>query len=127
MRILIASLLLVCSINIFAKGNQAVQQEVLTPLQIGKMFIDENSKGLFNIVIKEEKISTCVDEYIKKQNKSYAKMAQDNLYNLIHNFDNILSKIYGKKGIPDDMPYEEKLELLANVQCEAYYKMGVLK
>lgn len=126
MRILIASLLLVCSINIFAKGTQ-VAQEVLTPIQIGKMFINDNSKGLFNIVLKEEKISNCVDEYIKKQNRSYAKMAQDNLYNLIHNFDNILSKIYGKKVIPDDMPYEEKLELLANVQCEAYYKMGVLK
>lgn len=126
MRILIASLLLVCSINIFAKGNQ-VTQEVLTPVQIGKMFIVDNSKGLFNIVLKEEKISQCVTDYIRKQNKTYAKMAQDNLYNLIHNFDAILSKIYGKKEIPDNMPYEDKLELLAKVQCEAYYKMGVIK
>lgn len=125
MRILIASLFLVCSINIFANGTQ-VTQEVLTPIQIGKMFID-NSKELFNIVLKEEKVSACVDEYIKKQNKSYARIAQDNLYNLIHNFDNILSKIYGKKIIPNNMPYEEKLELLANVQCEAYYKLGVIK
>lgn len=126
MRILVASLLLVCSINIFAKGTQ-VTYEVLTPIQIGKMFIDDNIKGLFNIVLKEEKIASCVVEYVKKQNKSYAKMVQDNLYNLIHNFDSILSKIYGKKAVQDDMSYEEKLELLANVQCEAYYKMGVIK
>lgn len=126
MRILIASLLLVCSINVFAKSSQVVQ-EMLTPIQIGKMFIDDNNKMLFNIIQKEEKVLQCIDEYIKKQNKSYAKMAQENLYNLIHNFDAILSKIYGKKEIPDDMPYEEKLELLAKVQCEAYYKLGVLK
>lgn len=126
MRILIASLLLVCSINIFAKGT-AVIQEMFTPIQIGKMSADDNSKALFNVVQKEEKVLQCVEEYIKKQNKSYAKMAQGNLYNLIHNFDAILLKIYGKKEIPDDMPYEEKLELLAKVQCDAYYKLGVLK
>jgi hypothetical protein len=77
--------------------------------------------------VKEEKVSKCIEEYIKKQSKSYSKIAQANLYDLINNFDNIIAKIYGKKGLPDDIPYAEKIELLAKIQCEAYYKMGVLK
>lgn len=76
---------------------------------------------------KEEKITLCMEEYVRKQSKSYAKIAQSNLYNLLSNFDSIVAKIYGKKGLPDNIPYAEKIELLARVQCEAYYKMGVLK
>ena len=110
MRRLLLPLLLFCSLSVFA---------------------DEPDNYVDPIVptdtVKEEKISKCVDEYIKKQSKSYSKIAQANLYALIHDFDSIVAKIYGKKGLPDDIPYAEKIELLAKVQCDAYYKMGVLK
>lgn len=76
---------------------------------------------------KELKISGCIKDYIKKQSRSYAKIAQENLYNLIHNFDDVLVKIYGKKPSYDDITHQEKIELLAKIQCEAYYKMGILK
>jgi hypothetical protein len=87
----------------------------------------QNTEALVDLIDKEEKVSACMQEYTKKQSKSYSKIAQDNLYGLIRNFDGIVAKIYGKKGLPDDIPYEEKIELLARVQCDAYYKMGILK
>ena len=83
--------------------------------------------GLLDLVEQEEKISICVSEYIKKQSKSYAKMAQHNLYDLIHNFDKIASKIYGKKHDSNDISYEDKIEILARIQCDIYYSINVLK
>lgn len=82
---------------------------------------------LADLIDKEVKVSACVDAYVETQSKTYAKKVQDNLYNLIHNFDNIVSKINGKKTSLDNVPYVEKLEALAKVQCEAYYAIGVLK
>ena len=120
-------LLLVCSLNVLAKGNDAAEP-VITSAQISGMLDDkQNTAALVDLIDKEEKVSVCMQEYIKKQSKSYSKIAQDNLYGLIHNFDSIIAKIYGKKGLPDDISYEEKIELLARVQCDAYYKMGILK
>ena len=110
-----------------AKGNDAAEP-VITSAQISGMLDDkQNTAALVDLIDKEEKVSVCMQEYIKKQSKSYSKIAQDNLYGLIHNFDSIIAKIYGKKGLPDDISYEEKIELLARVQCDAYYKMGILK
>jgi len=77
-------------------------------------------------IIKQEKISACMLDYINKQSKSYSKIAQENLYNLMQNFDGIISYLYGK-NVPDNISYANKLEILASVQCELYYKMGVLK
>jgi hypothetical protein len=106
--------LLFCSLQVFAQTDSDGQNVHIAPDTI--VASD-----------KEEKIALCMREYIKKQSKSYAKIAQSNLYDLLNNFDNIVAKIYGKKSLPDDILYAEKIELLARVQCEAYYKMGVLK
>ncbi len=111
-------------------SNKIPEQEtVMSSLQIHGLFSEYNisTDGIFDIIDKEEKVSACTLDYIKKQSKSYLRAAQGNLFDLLHNFDNIVSKIYGKKGLPDNIPYEEKVELLAKVQCEAYYKIGVLK
>ena len=78
-------------------------------------------------LIKEAKIATCIEEYIKKQSTSYTKIVQNNLYDLIHNFNNVVSKIYGKKKLIDETPYEDKIAALAASQCETYYNLGVLK
>ena len=128
MKRIVFSLLLICSLNSFAREH--ISEPTITVLEIGKIFNTSYKPDigtLVDYIDKEEKVSMCMEEYIKKQSKSYAKIAQENLYGLIHNFDGILSKIYGKKGVPDDIPYEEKVELLARVQCEAYYKIGALK
>ena len=109
MRNLFLLLLVVCSLSCFADEPD----NYITPI------IVDNSKV--------EKISKCVDEYIKKQSKSYSKIAQDNLYSLIHNFDSIIANIYGTKVITTYVPYEEKIKALALTQCEAYYNMGTLK
>jgi hypothetical protein len=131
MRRIILSLLLLFSSALFAKGNDILNDAiVITPLQINQFFNEESASDILilsDIIDKEEKVSSCVQEYVKKQSKSYTKIAQGNLYDLIHNFDSILSRIHGKKGLPNDTPYKEKLDALAQVQCEAYYKMGILK
>ena len=127
MRIIVFSLLILCSINIFARGSD---HESVIPIQISRIFDEENSISVTNLldyIDKEEKIDKCVVEYIDKQSKSYTKIVKNNLYDLIHNFDRIVSKIYGKKSVADEIPYDEKVEALAKDQCEAYYKLGVLK
>jgi len=131
MRKIILSLLLFSSSTLFAKGSDVLSEaKVVTPLQINQSYEKEYTLEILilsGILDKEEKISTCVQDYIKKQSKSYTKIAQGNLYDLIHNFNNTLSKIYGKKEKPSDISYEEKVETLAQIQCEAYYTMGILK
>jgi hypothetical protein len=77
--------------------------------------------------VKEAKIAECMEIYINLQSKSYTKIVQNNLYDLIHNFNSIVSKIYGKKKLIDETPYEDKIGALAKSQCEAYYVLGVLK
>lgn len=85
------------------------------------------SAELLEISNRETKVSNCSVAYIKKQTGSYTKMAQANLYDLMHNFDRVISRIYSNSNIPDIIPYAEKIEVLARVQCETYYDMGVLK
>jgi len=128
---IIFSLLLVFSSSIFAKGNDLPSTDQdLTPVQVSRIFDEQNVisvEGLSDLVDREDKVNACIDSYIKKQSRSYARIVQNNLYDLIHNFDRITSKIYGKKPEMDEISYDEKLEALARVQCEAYYNMGVLK
>jgi hypothetical protein len=125
MRRIIFSLLLVCPSCFAADGLSANQ--TVTPLQINQMPEQPVSESTPVITEKEEKISSCMSEYVQKQSKSYAKIVQNNLYDLINNFDRITSRIYGKKQAADNVPYENKIEALARVQCEAYYTMGALK
>lgn len=75
----------------------------------------------------EDKLKVCIDNYIKKQSKSYSKIVQHNLYDLMHNLDKITNKIYGKKPPADSISFEEKIEALAKVQCDIYNSMGILK
>lgn len=125
MRRIVFSLLLFFSLNLLAKDVDLPPEiEVLRSFE--EQFVID-IKILPDLVDKEEKIARCIDDYIKKQSKSYAKIVQNNLYDLIHNFDRIASKIYGKKHLADEMSYEDKIGALAIVQCEAYYTLGVLK
>lgn len=117
---------------LFLVPTTLLAEDVVSPAAVVvlQMFEEQNKLDIDTIpdlVDKDVKVTKCIDEYIKKQSKSYAKIVQNNLYDLIHNFDRIASKIYGKKQPADEMSYDEKLEALAIVQCEAYYKLGVLK
>lgn len=130
MRRIIFSLLLICSTGALANIRDEITQMDVSPLEVSQMFDEQNSiilAELPDLLDQQEKVDRCMDAYVKKQSKSYAKIAQNNLYDLIHNFDRIVSKINGKTPGMDDIPYEEKVEALARIQCEAYYTMGVLK
>lgn len=130
MRRIIFSLLLICSFSVHAKADDYVDEIGIPPLVVSQIYDEQNSLGmadLVDLVDKEEKIGICTQDYVKKQSRSYAKIVQNNLYDLIHNFDRVASKIYGKKPEVDEISYDAKLEVLARVQCEAYYSMGVLK
>jgi hypothetical protein len=134
MRRLLFSILLICSSNIFAKDeviSTAVEPDI-SVLQVSQLF--DSSKKLDKItkytdlVAKEEKITICIAKYVEDQSKSWAKIPQNDLYDLLNNFGKIVSRIEGKKVANDnDVSYDEKLEALANVQCEAYYALGVLR
>ena len=131
MRRIVFSLLLACSLNGLAKGVDPLPESpVITEVMVSQFFDEQflpDIKDLVDFVEREEKIAGCVEEYVKKQSKSYSKIAQHNLYDLIHNFDRIASKIYGKKPLADEISYEDKVEALGRVQCEAYHALGVLK
>ena len=76
----------------------------------------------------DNKIAECVKNYILKQSKSYATITQDNLYNLLNNFKGVVDKLTGNShNKRDDTSRMYKIELLAQVQCETYYKMGILR
>ena len=118
MRRIIFSLLVLLSLNSYAEEVELPLEESLDPVEIVQPV---------EIVEKENKIGYCVHDYVKKQSRSYAKIAQGNLYDLIHNFNKIAKKVYGKKPAEDNIAHDEKLEALAKIQCAAYYEIGVLK
>ena len=75
-----------------------------------------------------EKFEKCVDGYVKKQSHSYAKAAQSNLYDLVHNFDQVLSKLSNKKiDSKSTVTKEERILALAQIQCNTYHRMGLLE
>lgn len=131
MRKIIFSLLLICSISANANiRDDIAAMPIMSPVEINRIFDQHQTisiVGLPDYIDREEKVGRCMVDYIEKQSKSYARIVKNNLYDLIHNFDRITSEIYGKKPPMDETPYEEKIEALARVQCEAYYAMGVLK
>lgn len=129
MRFLVFSLLFACSLS-FAKGSDIPPGQNLTAIQVSKLYSEQqipNITTMVDVEDRENKVSVCVTNYIEKQSKSYAKVVKNNLYDLIRNFDRIASQLYGKRVLADDTPYQEKIEALAKVQCEAYYTMGMLK
>jgi hypothetical protein len=128
MRSIVSVLLVFISLNVFGKGSELPIE--ISSLEVGRIFDEQfllDKKLLPDFIDREEKVGKCVEDYIKKQSRSYSKIVQNNLYDLIHNFDRITSKIYGKKQPADEIPYEEKVEALAKVQCEAYYAVNALK
>lgn len=115
MKRILFSLLFICSSSVFANSD--------IPVEVAQDPVAE----VVDTSVKDAKIATCVVEYVKKQSKSYSRLAQENLYDLIHNFDRIVSKVYGKTPKQNDTSMEYKIMALAKVQCELYYAMGVLK
>lgn len=129
MKALIFSLLLISSLNVSARGIDFPEESGITSVQVSQLYdttaiVDTN---IVDLVAKGEKVDACIAEYVVKRDKSYDKITQSTLYDLIHNFGKITSRVYGKKPQADDIPFEEKIEALARVQCEAYYALGVLK
>ncbi len=130
MRKIIFSLLLTFSLSVQSQTVDLPKEVEITTIQVNQLFESKakiDVSKIQDLVDKEEKVGICIVEYKEKQGKSYAKITQQTLYDLIHNFGNIVSKMYGKKSGKDNISYEEKIEALAKVQCEAYYAMGVLK
>ena len=130
MRKVLLSILIFYSLNISAKDINTYPDADISPLHISQLFDEKiilNISNFQDLVIKEEKINVCMFAYIAKQKKSFAKLTQNNLYDLINSFDRIISKIYGKKIDIDNISYEEKIEALARVQCETYFHMNILK
>ncbi len=128
MKALIFSLLPI-SLYVSARSVDFPADPGVTSVQVSQMFdktaiVDSN---IVDLVAKEEKVDSCISEYVIKRDKSYDKITQSTLYDLIHNFGKITSRVYGKKPQGVDVPFEEKIEALARVQCEAYYALGVLK
>ena len=134
MKSIILSLLLALSSNLYARTQDPFigpeYDPPITSIDVSRAFdLDYNVeiKTLVDLVDREAKVGVCVQTYVEKQRNSYARVVQENLYDLIHNFEKISSKIQGKKPGADPISYDEKISSLARVQCESYYKMGVLK
>lgn len=130
MRKVLLSILIFYSLNISAKDINAYPAADILPLPVYQLFDDTiilNIPNSQDLAIKEDKINRCISTYIEKQTKSYSKITQNNLYDLINSFDRIISKIYGKKSDVDNTPYSEKIEALARSQCETYFYMDILK
>jgi hypothetical protein len=132
-RLTFSIILLILSSNVFAKDEvvpTAVEPDI-SVLQVSQLFDDTNKLGKItkypDLVAKEEKIIICIAKYKEDQTKSWARIPQNDLYDLLNNFGKIAERIQGKKVTGDDIPYDEKLDALANVQCEAYYALGVLR
>ena len=122
--------LIFCSSSLSAKGNDLTLNQIITPLELNKAFnatYTVKASDLVDFVDREDKVLLCVQTYIQKQSKSYSKIVQENLFNLMHDFTNVVNSMYGKKSTQDIIPYGEKIEILAKIQCEAYYKMDMLK
>lgn len=132
MRFVIFSIVLTCSCNLFARSIDFFPEPLpnMSPLEVNQLFDTTNVVELSNLidyVEQEELVNECVVDYVSKHVKSYSKLVQNNLYDLMHDFDKVLSKVYGKKQLPTSVPHEDKIEAIGRVQCEAYRAMGMLK
>lgn len=127
MRVVLYLLLAYCS-TVYAKADEPTMD--LSPIQVHQLFDEQyvvDIAVLPDLVERENKLTACVDDYVRKQSKSYSRVVQNNLYDLIHNFEKITSKLSGSKAVKDNMPYMEKIEALARVQCDVYNALGMIK
>ena len=112
------------------KAESDYQLYFYTEIDVNNIHVNAlqvDTKKLLNVIKREERIELCISEYIRKHSKSYTAIAKQNLYEMMHDFDRITSRIYGKKPAQDIVPLEEKVEAVAKVQCEVYNAMGILK
>lgn len=70
---------------------------------------------------KNRKVNECIDEYLGRNPKSYSRIIKNRLYELLDDVGNTF------KGSREDVPFKERLEALAKVQCELYYNINLLK
>lgn len=101
-----------------------------TPIQVNQLFdaqVSWNINEYQDLVAKEESVNLCIANYVAKQERSFSKITQGNLYDLMRNFSKVISRVDGKKPSADSIPYDEKIKTLARVQCEAYYAIGVMR
>ncbi len=82
---------------------------------------------LQDLVDREEKVLKCMDAYIKKYKNSYSTAAQNNLYELLIDFERIAGRLAGRQQPRSPIPQQEKIEVVAQLQCDMYYTTGVLK
>lgn len=129
MKTTVVSLFLLAGLSATAQDTVPVHEPVHT-VSAPDNADDGTTAGIEEMIKsldKEAKISRCVEKYIKKESKSYSKIVQNNLYDLMHDFDRIASRLLGTKIPADNVPFSEKLAALAKVQCDAYYMLGNLK
>ena len=134
MRIVILLLLLLGVGGVQSRPDELLARQLVEPMQacleISRLLdIEQNIEisSLVDFIDRENKIELCINQYIEKQSKVYSRVVQENLYDMIHNFDKITSKIRGKKPEIDLVPFDTKISALARVQCEIYYLLGGLK
>jgi hypothetical protein len=130
MRTIVVSFLLLLSTHTFARSIDFANAGGVTPLGVSKIFDSSTILDISvepDLVAKDEKVDSCMQEFILKKGKSYDKATQATLYDLMNNFKRVMSKVYGKKSQPDEISYDEKIESLARVECETYFALGVLK
>jgi hypothetical protein len=84
-------------------------------LQIYEDYNKSDKASLPDLLVKEEKISRCIEGY-KKSPKSYTRSAHTTIYHLLYD-----------KKVSDLVSYEEKFLEFARFQCRIYYKIGVIK
>lgn len=80
-----------------------------------------------DVLDKYERVERCIEEYKTKRPRRGAGVVQDTLYDMIHNFDQVASRLKGRREKKDTVTDEEKLAAIAVIQCETFYSMGVLK
>lgn len=122
-------LFIILSTNALAEEDVKLV-DALSVIEISQLFdlqYFQKLDTLPDLVRKAEIINKCVNEYILKQSKSYYRIVQNNLYDMIHNFDKILPRINGKKVEKDSITHAEKIEALAKLQCDVYYSINILK
>lgn len=118
------------SVNSFAEGSDVIYN-TYTAVAVAKLYDSAHTiskVGLPNLIDREVKVNKCITEYLEKNSKTYAKIVQDNLYDILNNIGRVEAKIYGRKYTETDrVARDKKLAALAKVQCEAYYAVGELK
>ena len=131
MRILLFLMLIFPTI-VFCEEPSFSTDVDITAIQINRIYdrnITYQVQKYLDLVAKEEKINSCVENYRDTQQKqAWARTTQETLYGLTHNFGSITERIYGKRVMGNDgVSLDEKLEALGIIQCEIYFSLGMIK